>query len=156
MLTTGVFVGLGILLIIVTALFGGKQSANEVSLTIVNARNNEILVLLDTFEPNLRTPEGVSYVSRAKILITSDSLLLASYSPSPSAKQVSDLNFVALTTELTKASTQSDFDKLFISTINREIATNKTLLEKLDPADVGSVLEPIISTSITNYDSLLN
>lgn len=156
MLSVGVFAILGILLILVTAIFGGKQSANEVSLTIVNARNNGILVLLDTFESDLRTAEGVSYVSRAKIFITSDSLLLAGYSPSPSAKQVSDLNFLALTDELTKASTQSDFDKFFISSINYEIEANKTLLEKLDPADVSSTLEPIVSTAITNYESLLN
>ncbi len=161
MLIAGVLVGLIVLLFLATAIFGGKQSVDQVALTTVSARNIGILNLLDTFESDLRTAEGGEYVSRAKILIASDNLLIMNYlasrySTAPSKQQTLNLNFGGISSELEKATTQSDFDKFFISTIDYEIEANKTLLKNLDPADIDSVLEPIVSTSITNYDSLLN
>ncbi len=161
MLVTGVLVGLVVLLFIFTAIFGSSQSANQVLLTTVNVKNSEILVLLDEFEGELQTAEGSDYVSRAKILVTSDNLsitnyLAARYSTAPSEQQILDLGLTVTSSELENATTQSDFDKYFISTISHEIDANITLLKKLDPADIDSVLEPIVSTSITNYESLLN
>ena len=51
MLITGIFAGAAIMLMIIVAIFGGGQSATQVTLTTVNARNSEIIKLIDEFEP---------------------------------------------------------------------------------------------------------
>lgn len=152
----GIFAGFSILLIVGTFVFGGKQSPNQVALNTVYSRNVQILNLLDTYGGDLRTAEGISDVSRSTILITSDNLSLSEYASSLGEKQIAEFGFEAIMTELEKAIPQSDFDEYFIATVNYEIASNKALLEGLDPSDVASSLEPIISTAISNYDSLLN
>lgn len=161
MLSTGVFVVIMLLIMLLTAIFSSSQSPTQVTLTTVDARNTGILALIDQFESNLRTASSQSFTSQAKILIASDNLsisdyLAKQYSGASSKKQMAELNFTNIASELEKATTQSDFDQVFVDTIKYEIDNNKKLLENIASESLNDVLEPIVTTSIDNDSSLLD
>jgi len=150
-----------LLIMLLTAIFSSSQSPTQVTLTTVDARNTGILALIDQFESNLRTASSQSFTSQAKILIASDNLsisdyLAKQYSGAPSKKQMAELNFTNIASELEKATTQSDFDQVFVDTIKYEIDSNKKLLENIASESLNDVLEPIVTTSIDNDSSLLD
>lgn len=160
LVVTGALLITMILVLILGAVFSGKQGPTEVSLTNVAARNSELLRMIDTFEDNLTTNEGKAYATQAKILLTSDNNQIIGYTKSVygssySSKQVADTELQQTSNTLSERVGQNTFDSDFISTIQFEINLNKTILKQMDVSESQPNLYEVTSVAITNADSLL-
>jgi len=160
MLITGILAVVFIFLMIFSAIFGGKQSANEVILTSVTARNSEIIRLIDELEPELKTTEGKAYAIQAKILLTSDNLVIVDYtlgvySSTHTEEQIANIEMTSTIAALSDRLNQNDFDQVFIDSIRFELKLNKALLEQINTETSPESLISITSVAIANYSSLL-
>ncbi len=160
MLITGILVAVFAFLMIFTAIFGGKQSATEVSLTSVTARNSEIIRLINKLESELKTTEGKAYATQAKILLTSDNLVIIDYtlgtfSSTHTAQQVANTEITSTISALSDRQNQNDFDQVFIDSIRFELKLNKALLEQINSEMSPESLVSMTSVAIANYSSLL-
>ncbi len=161
MMATGVLVVVFVFVMIFAAIFGGQKSATEVTLTSVTARNSEVLRLIEELEPELTTASGKAYATQAKILLTSDNLVIVNYtnsvySATHSAQQIANTEITATIASLGERINQNDFDEVFISSVQFELKLNQALLEQLEPKiEENGLLSNITRTAIANYSSLL-
>ena len=159
-MVVGILLGIFVVFLIVSSVFGGKAGPTETTLTSVTARNSGLLTLIDTYEDDLTTEEGKAYATQARILIQSDnnqltSYTLSQYSSTHTAQQIDNTGLPQTTSSLADRVGQISFDGDFISTIQFEVKLNQSLLQQLNQGSISQNLQEITTTAIQNYQALL-
>lgn len=157
-----VLFGLFVFVMILSAIFSGKSSPTELSLTAVSARNSEVLRLVTEFEDNLTSSESKTFAIQTKALVTSDNLKIINYTKqnfgsTHTPQQIANTEIQSVITNLSTRTASADFNEVFVSSVQYELNLNLRLLEQIKAdAPEGSFLNEITQASINNLASLVN
>lgn len=143
-----------VVVLVLAAVFAPKDSNNE-KLSLVLARHQEIVRVLDEFSENARSADTKQLVTSAKLVILSGATELTSAGVSVSTTQADSIKIADIESKLQESIRNNSFDSAITEFITASLQASRQDLNSVKEG-LDEQKRQVVERVLDDYDSLID